>query len=332
MIWRMIQIKLFNNKKYITTGYVTYAKPCMNPARPHIRDLEILLAVVTSLKATAAAHRLGISQPAVSKSIARLESQMGLALFERRGRALIPTPRALALAEEAESILTSLDRIIQALPQNDATRTLRIAGPPTLMHLFLPPLIAGFSRIETGVRIQIEIGKTPDVIAAVADGLADVGISDSPVNSSALRPEILRRTLAHVLVPKDHHLANRKQLGVADLADEPLIALARRFPARARLDQLFQDGGHVMRIVAETTTAASAYELVRQGMGVSVLNPFPLPIGPDSDFIVVPFVPSIVIETNIFSAAMGPTSVITRRFIDYVKQHQPPDPFGHTRK
>jgi DNA-binding transcriptional LysR family regulator len=201
----------------------------------------------------------------------------------------------------------------------------RVATSPTLAHRFLPPLIAGFRREEADVTVQIEIGQSPSVVAAVADRLADIGIVDQPPAHPGIRAEILRRSVAHVALPKEHPLAGRETLAPQDLAGEDLIALVRRFTMRSLIDRAFVDAGVEQRIVAEVATLAFAIELVREGMGVAVLNPFPVSLRVADSVVFRRFRPGIQVETAIISSAASPTSPAARRLIDFIRRRQPED-------
>ncbi|MGL4728003.1 MAG: LysR family transcriptional regulator, partial [Bosea sp. (in: a-proteobacteria)] len=79
--------------------------------QPSLRELEVLRAMIASRKTIAAAHLLGISQPAVSRAIASLEARIGRSLFSRDGGRLTPTADAFALEAEAGTIFDALDRL-----------------------------------------------------------------------------------------------------------------------------------------------------------------------------------------------------------------------------
>ncbi|MCA3673517.1 MAG: LysR family transcriptional regulator, partial [Methylobacterium sp.] len=114
--------------------------------RPSLRELEILRALITLGKTTAAAAKLNISQPAVSRAIAQLEERTGIVLFRRESGRLLATAEALALHKEAEPIFQTLERLERARWRPvDQEANLRIACPPTLAHHFLNSMLARFS-------------------------------------------------------------------------------------------------------------------------------------------------------------------------------------------
>jgi DNA-binding transcriptional LysR family regulator len=294
--------------------------------RPSIRELEILRALINLGKTTAAAAKLGISQPAVSRAIAQLEERTGLQLFRREGGRLSATADALALHQEAEPIFQTLERLerVNWRPA-DRQAHLRIVCPPTIAHHFLNRILARFSVEEPASRILLEIGSGIDVINKVADGDMDLGLIDSGPNHAGVRFIPFRLAEAHVIIPRNSPLAERSVFSAIDLDRQPLIALSRRFPSRIMLDRLFLGANVVPLIQIEVSTAAAAYDFVRAGAGVTIANPFPCAFRGDGDVVFRPFQPAVPYETSFVLPAMTPPTPVARRFIDFVREHQAED-------
>lgn len=292
---------------------------------PSFRELEILCAMMATRKTTAAAMTLGISQPAVSRALAALERRLGRHLFSRSGGRLTPTADAFALQAEAAPIFTALERLKEWPHPRAQAGTLRIIAASTLAHGFLSLMLPRFHILEPEIEIQVEIGRSPDVIATIADRKADVGLVDQAASHSGVRAQPFRRATAHVAMLRSHRLAGLEWIDPIQLVGEPLIALARRLPARAEIDRCFASRGLTPQIVAESATAALALELVRQGMGVAILNPFPFSLTPDPHLVFRRFSDDIVFETSILEPDMMPPNLAARRLIDFIRREQPGD-------
>jgi DNA-binding transcriptional LysR family regulator len=294
-------------------------------SRPSVRELEVLHAVITTRKTTAAAQRLGISQPAVSRAIASLESRLGRDLFVRDGGRLVPTADAFALDAEAAPIFAALSRL-EGWPNTQQTGTLiRIVAPATLAQTFLSVMIARFMATHPDVRIQLEIGRSADVVSAVADGSADLGMVDTSIGHAGVRAEVFRRAIAHALVPSDHRLASMERVTPTDLHEEPILALTRRFSVRAQIEKAFAEYGHEMRVVVESAASSVIAQLVRARLGIALLNPFPLSLADDPSLAFVPFEPAIGFDTAFLLPATGSALPAARRFVDFVRNDQPDD-------
>lgn len=291
-------------------------------SRPSVRELEVLHAVITTRKTTAAAQRLGVSQPAISRAIAALETRLGRDLFVRDGGRLVPTADAFALDAEAAPIFAALNRLESWPETTSAGSVLRIATSPTMAHAFLANLITRYLEVEPDVRIQMEIGRASDALTDVAESIADLGVVDVAMTHAGIRVEPFRQSIAHVLLPSDHPLAEKEMVTPADIAAYPLIALTKRFSARAQFDRAFADAGVEPTIVFEAASLMFVADLVRNGVGISLVNPFPLAYvtGPKLTF--RPFDPAIEFESSFLFPATGTNLPVARRFVDFVRQEQ----------
>lgn len=291
------------------------------------RELEVLRAVISEGKTTAAAHRLGISQPAVSRAIAQLEARLNRQLFLRHGNRIEPTSEGLALNEQIEPIFTTLASLQATAAEAPNSRRLRITAPPTLAHRLVTRLIAGFLKENPDTSVHLEIGMSLTVTAAVADENADLGIGDIRVQHDGLRLFPFRRAFAHAAIPVDHRLANREEIVPEDLEGESFIALTRRFHQRNVYDRIFAEKGVERNMRAEVATSISVCELVREGMGIGLVNPFPVTLRHFEGVVFRPFRPSVEYLTYFFTPART-VSPIAQSFIEYARRAVPADAYS----
>jgi len=292
---------------------------------PSLRELEILQAMIATRKTVAAAQMLGISQPAVSRALSALEAHVGRPLFLRESGRLVPTGDAFALEAEAQPIFAALERLAAWPGQTALASVLRIATPPTLAQFVLPPVLARFREQEPDVVVNVEIDTSSTVISQVADRAVDIGLVDMSAPHPGIRGEVIREAVAHALMPEDHALARHKFVGPRELAEEPIIALARRFPERIEVDRAFAEAGVALRLVAEGTAAAFVAEMVRQRVGLALLNPFPLTLGGLRGLVARRFEPTISYRTMLLFPSAGPIAPAARRFADLLRASQPED-------
>jgi DNA-binding transcriptional LysR family regulator len=291
--------------------------------RPSLAELEALHALIVTGKTTAAAERLGITQPAVSRAVASLQGRLGCELFTRDGGRLVPTRHAFALDAEATPILAAMSRLEGWPDAPPAAATLRIMAPPTIAQTFLALVVPSFRRAEPSTRIHMEIGRAADTVFAVAEGSADLGLVDTPASHAGVRSEMLRRTVAHVLLPAEHPLAGRHAVTALDLAEEPLVAVTRRFSARARLERAFAEHGLSPLVVLEAATVEFLVEMVRSGAGLAVVNPFPISSTIGSELVLRRFEPVIPHEVAFLFSANGGRDDAARRFSEFARTERP---------
>ncbi len=297
--------------------------------RPSLRELEALHALVELRKTTAAAHKLGISQPAISRAIQDLEGRLGKSLFRREGGRLVPSSDGIQLYHDSLPVFQALERLGRLPGEAVEGETIRFIAPPTIAHRFLPHMLAAFHTAEPMIRMQVEIGVTSDVIAKVADGAFDLGMTDARLHHPSVAFETFRRAHAHAVLLTGDPLAVKPEITPEDLHKRPFIALTRRFSVRSALESIFRDAGVEPQIVVEAATSAIAYELVRAGVGLSLLNPFPLAFRRDEDVVIRPFSPRLSFESSFVLSTAAPVAPVVRRFIDFVRRHQAEDGYSN---
>lgn len=285
-----------------------------------LRELRVLRAIVTTGTATAAADLLGISQPAVSRALSQLEDRLDRALFAREGGRLVPTPEALGVDAELDMLFSVLARIENpALRAPDPAVPLRIAAPPTLAHRFLPGPVADFARRYPDHPILIDVLSSDVLVTQVAEGLIDIAISDAEPNHAAVRVEPFYESNVVMLMRIEDPLAGKAVVTPADLDGRAYVTQTRRHSARVAKDRALAAAGVQPRITIETATVVSAAELVREGLGIALINPFPTALRLDTSLVTRPFEPTITLRTSFLSPAGTRHSPATLAFMAMVR-------------
>ena len=286
-----------------------------------LRELEVLEALVRYRTAINAAKSLGISQSAVSRRLAQLEERLGFPLFLRAGGRLVPTVEALSINEQLAPVFATLDRIANHSAQTRQAHhgNLTIVAPPTIAHRFLPSRIAALRQHNPDLQINFEVIASDALVTGVAECRFDVGLTDSTPAHEGIHTEPLLSTQAICLLPAAHHLATKDLIRPEDLEGEDFIALSRRHSSRVAIDRMFERAGISRHIVIETATNVSAMEFVREGLGVALVNPFPIihQIGPN--IAIRPFAPEIRYSTNFLLPSSRAPSAATLAFIELIR-------------
>ncbi|MBY0335237.1 MAG: LysR family transcriptional regulator, partial [Acetobacteraceae bacterium] len=199
-----------------------------------MRSLEVFSAVLRAGTATRAAELLRTSQPAVSRTLARLERAAGMALFVRAGGRLLPTEEALLLHREVEAAFRGLDRVREAAARirERGPGVLRVACLPAMAARVAPRAVAAFRAAWPGVRVSLEVTDSLGVRDLVGGGRAEIGLAADEAEAAGLRRDPFAEALAVCAVPRAHPLASRPWVGPADLVGEPFLALAPEDAAR----------------------------------------------------------------------------------------------------
>ena len=290
------------------------------PSRASIREYEALRAVITSGSVTTAAHRLGISQPAVSRLLAQLESHVGVVLFERRGGRLRPTAEAVRLNDRLDRLFDALSYLDGTDPSDPASQPLRLAAPPTIGHRFLATVMASYMKLNPGQRVSLETCTSNGLVSRLVDDTIDLGFTLAEQTHSAMELIPFHKTSAVAVMAADHPLARHAVITPDILHDQAHIALMRRHMVRTRLDQVFANAGVRPRTVAEVATGVSAITLARHGVGVAVICPFPLLRKYDPELAIRPFAPEFVYRASFVVSTVRPLSKPARAFMRHVQR------------
>jgi DNA-binding transcriptional LysR family regulator len=188
------------------------------------RELEYFVAVAEELHFGRAAGRLSIAQPALSKAIRRLESRLGVTLLLRSSRHVSLTPAGEALLRHGRHALNAVAAAVEgARRAGDARAHLRLLIKPGGDANMLSRILAHYARHPGARQVDILFGGTTGLADLLRDGRADVALLYAPFEDLAgLAHETLHVEDRVAILPRDHRLASRTELQLADLEGERL--------------------------------------------------------------------------------------------------------------
>ncbi|WP_299820285.1 LysR substrate-binding domain-containing protein [uncultured Jannaschia sp.] len=282
-----------------------------------LRELEVLQRLIDTGTAMNAARALGISQSAVSRRLAQLESRLGIPLFVRTGARLVPNVDALSINEQLRPVFATLESIAGHAEAEDAghSGTLSVVAPPTIADSFLPSLVVAFCKRHPEMRIVYEVLASDALFTGIAEARFDLGLTDSRSAHEGILTEPLISTQAVCLIPRGHPLAARDVVGPADLDGEAFISLARRHSCRSAIDRVLERAGTTPRVVIEASTNIAAAAFVAAGMGITIVNPFPISNRLVEGIVLRPFRPAIDYTAHILLPASRAPSAAARAFV-----------------
>ncbi len=239
------------------------------------RQIDFFRAVMGTGHVTRAAELLHTSQPTVSRELARLEQVLGFGLFERVKGRLKPTVRALALMEEVEQSYVGLERIAATAVSLRAYAhgRLQLACLPALSHAMLPDAIRRFSHRQPEAAVGLTPIESPQLESALSEQRFDLGLSERHEAPAACTLDTLLVADEVAVLPTGHALAHEPVLALGDFAGQSFISFAPADPYRQQVDALFAAAGVARDLRLETPSAVSVCALVRQGLGLGIVNP-----------------------------------------------------------
>ena len=237
-------------------------------------QLEHFLAAYELRSFGKAAHHLGISQPALSKSIKKLEGELGVDLFERHPGGVQPTLYGECLARRGYAIRADLESAveeIQQLREGDGGEV-RLGAAPALSPHFLPRVIAAAQELQPRLRFVVREGLYDMLAHEVAQGRLDFALTNLPANgiAEALQAEELFRDRFVVCGSRSHPLAQARKVHAEELVAYPWITPPREGPVWRRLTEVCVAAGIAPpRPVLETDAASLIKALLGKGNYVS---------------------------------------------------------------
>lgn len=270
---------------------------------------------------TETAVMLGISQPAVSRLLADLQQEIGFKLFVRSGRNLKPTAEARLLVEEVRRALTGLEQIKDAARAIKEYRhaRLRLVTSPFFSVSVLPDLIKKFSRIHPDVMISLEIQTADDSVEWMVSQSFDFGITPANAAPTFMSHPLVERD-AFCIVPKGHPLEKRKMIKPKDLAGYQFISYFPDSIFRFEIDEVFRKAKVERNLQYEARTTAAIYQLVAEGLGVSIVGHiFNSNVGM-SGVKAVRFDSSISYKAALIWSKQRPMTLIAQEFLEMIKK------------
>ncbi|WP_274561587.1 LysR family transcriptional regulator [Streptomyces spiramyceticus] len=237
--------------------------------------LTYFAAVARHEHVTRAAHELGVPQSTLSRAMVRLEEDLGVALFARKGRTVSLTPAGRTFLTTVERALAEVERAADSVraDADPATGKVAFGFLHTMGSETVPGLIRAFRADHPRVRFQLVQNYGEAMIERLRAGDLDLCLT-SPVPDA---PDLVARRLdeqrLRLVVPDDHRLATRKRVRLAEAADETFVTLEPGYGLRRITDDLCAEAGFKPKVAFEGEEAETLRGLVAAGLGVALLPP-----------------------------------------------------------
>ena len=243
------------------------------------RQVRAFLELADTLSFSEASARVGLSQPAFSLSIQKLEEALGTRLFDRTSRSVSLTREGQAFRPLARRLMVTFDETVEEMADLVAVRRGRVAlaALPSLAARILPDAVARFAGSHPGVSIRIADVLHGAVVDLVVSGRVDYGFSVEPDNQDELRFTPLVRDKFVAILRQEDPLAGQSRLTWERLLAEPLVTMTGVTSVRRRLDAAVK-GRRAPKVVGEVNQLATVSGMVLAGIGVSALPALCLPV------------------------------------------------------
>ncbi|MFI5589185.1 LysR family transcriptional regulator [Amycolatopsis sp. NPDC051758] len=215
-----------------------------------------------------AADELRVAQPSLSRTIARLESELGAPLFDRGGRLRLNDAGRL-FRDHVERSLGELDAGRRAVAQG--LGSVRLASE-TFLTLTGP--LAAFKRVHPSVEVELQWSPADDMGRRLRAQDVDLCVASQPIHAEGLESVQLFEEAVGVAVPLGHPLADRTSVNIDELSGEPFVTARQGHWQRRLLDRLFTARDRTPKIVCEVDEPTAIADLIGAGLGIGLVPGF----------------------------------------------------------
>ncbi len=220
---------------------------------------------------TRAAEDSGVSQPALSRSIQKLEEELGQPVFERKTRSVSLTEAGVLLQSRAQQVLTILEDTKAEITDDGESGRIRIGAIPTIAPYFLPGLLRQFSSEFPKATIIVQENTTDVLLKSCTQGEIDLAILALPVPAKYLEAEELFEEELLLVLPSDHPLVEKPKIRLSDVEPLPFILLNEAHCLSDNIVTFCRQRSIQPVAVERTSQLTMVQELVSLSHGVSMI-------------------------------------------------------------
>ncbi|WP_311223789.1 MULTISPECIES: LysR family transcriptional regulator [unclassified Acidovorax] len=260
-----------------------------------LRQLHVFQSVAATANFSRTGDAVGLTQPAVSRSITELEAQLGLKLLNRTTREVTLTDAGRSLAARLPRVLDELEGVLLDVRGMATARRgrVRVASSPTLSANLMPDCIARCREAMPELDLMLLDRMQSDVLASVLSGEVDFGVVIDPGERDALHCETILTDPFCLACPPGHRLAARKRVRWSDLRDESLVLLDHASGSRRLIDRALAAHAVPHTVAQEVGHPTTIFRMLDAGLGISVIPALALPPEGLSRLAVRPLLPRV---------------------------------------
>ena len=291
------------------------------------RHIEVFYSVFIHGSVTKAAQDLNVTQPSISKILSQSESDLGIKLFERLNKKMIPTQEAKILfpyAQKVHNNLSNFKKVSSNLvekPQGD----LNIAATHALGIDYLPEAISKFSALNSKATFETVTLHYDEIIKQVLELKVDVGIVYDPVpNNDLINQPIINGKF--VVIAPQSFFPNKTVVNINDIKTQPFIKITDkvgpRGPLGSKLEEYLLKNSLNLNPTFNTETYQVALALVSKGMGITITDKISAESSSHPNIKILDLKPDLEFSLEIVFSKSNPLSLINKSFISFLSNFE----------
>lgn len=241
--------------------------------RLDLLTLRVVIAVAESGSISAGSDRLQLAVAAASARISTMEATLGVRIFERSPRGVELTPAGRMLVQRGRELVDDADQLATDLRDWSlglAGHVRMLANASAFLEV-LPQRLEAFMRSHPRIHVDVEERMSPEIMDALLEGRADVGVLDVALPSRGLDLFPWFRDQLALVLPAGHSLAGERQVRLPQLLGENFIVLAGANAVTTRLFNAAAAAGEPINVRMQMRSFDAACRMVAAGLGVAVL-------------------------------------------------------------
>lgn len=243
--------------------------------------LRQFVAIAEAGHITRASQVLGVTQPALSAMLKKLEAEVGAPLLDRTGRGVALTAAGRAFFEHAQAAVRRADEAVASVREMIGLEvgSIRVGGGATAVAHLLPSVVSAVRRAHPALRFYVREAGSRAVADAVLSGELDLGIVTMPIAGAGagdlmsvarIQDELM------LIVPEGHGLAGQREYAWSELAGEPLVLFEDGSAVRGIIDRASREAGVALNVVMEVRSTETIGRMVEAGIGPGLISRFAL--------------------------------------------------------
>lgn len=239
----------------------------------NLRVLEYLTAVADTQHFGKAAEKCFVSQPTLSMQIKKLEDYLGVQLFERNNKSVHLTDIGRTIVEHARKLNFAADELKQIAKsaKNPNTGIIKMGVIPTIAPYLLPNIVPKITAQFPDLTLLLKELTTKELLTRIHSGELDLLVLALPINDTALIVQELYTEEFLLAVPKNHELANKKEVTIEQISDEPMLLLEEGHCLRDQALDVCHTNARFTRHHFEATSLETLRQMVSAGVGVTLM-------------------------------------------------------------
>jgi DNA-binding transcriptional LysR family regulator len=248
-------------------------KSSLNPARVDFVTLKLFCSIVQSGSITKGANKCNLALSAASRRISEFEETVGVPLLDRSVKGVTVTPAGHAVMQHALRLFQGFEQLSNELGEysKGVKGHVRLWANMSALTEFLPSALASFLKVHPEIQVEVEEQLSGDIVRALMDGIADIGVfAEGPV-TTGLDTQIMGRDQLVIACSKEHPLSKRKNISFEECLQYDFVGLNRGSSLLELTSRSAEKLGKQMKLRIQVRSYDAMCQMVAVNLGIAVL-------------------------------------------------------------